>query len=606
MILTRTPLRISIAGGGTDLPSYYRRSGGTVISAAINKYVYLAVNRTFTHDYLLKYADARAGGQGRRDRARAHPRDPPALRGRARDRDRERGRHPLGHGPGVVRLVHRRACCGPCTPTPASHVSTQAPGRGRLPHRDRAARRSGRQAGPVHRRLRRPDPLRVPRRTTRCTVERAVGRRRRRWPTSRSTCCCSSPATPGGPPPSWPTRSSAPSSDDEAMIANLDDVRTSDGASRAALEAGDTARLRRADARALAGQAAAHRRASPATRSTAGTNWPVATARWAASSSAPAPAASCSSTPTSPRQVRAGHGRRRACRRSGSGSTTTAPSSWPAVDRRSPASSSAAAWAPGCDRATDAVPKPLLPVAGRAVRRSTSSRWLVAEGVTDVVYSIGHLGRSDPRRRSAAARSGLLAYDFVDEGPSLLGTGGAVRLAVDAGRSSATTSSSSTATPTSTSISAAVAAAFGASGSEALMTVFRNDGEWEREQRGLRATVGSCATTSSRPTRRAAGMHHIDYGLSVLSARHGASADPEWDRRRPGRSLPRPERRGPAGRVRGDRPLLRDRDAQQGWPSSRRTSPAARGDTTTPWRRRSRISCCSCPTTTSPIPSSRS
>jgi D-glycero-alpha-D-manno-heptose-7-phosphate kinase len=57
MILTRTPLRISIAGGGTDLPSYYRRHGGTVISAAINKYVYLAINRTFTADYLLKYAE---------------------------------------------------------------------------------------------------------------------------------------------------------------------------------------------------------------------------------------------------------------------------------------------------------------------------------------------------------------------------------------------------------------------------------------------------------------------------------------------------------------------------------------------------------------------
>ena len=57
MILTRTPLRISIAGGGTDLPSYYRRAGGTVISAAINKYVYLAVNQTFTQDYLLKYAE---------------------------------------------------------------------------------------------------------------------------------------------------------------------------------------------------------------------------------------------------------------------------------------------------------------------------------------------------------------------------------------------------------------------------------------------------------------------------------------------------------------------------------------------------------------------
>ena len=57
MILTRTPLRISIGGGGTDLPSYYRRRGGCVISAAINKYVYLAINTTFTPDYLLKYSE---------------------------------------------------------------------------------------------------------------------------------------------------------------------------------------------------------------------------------------------------------------------------------------------------------------------------------------------------------------------------------------------------------------------------------------------------------------------------------------------------------------------------------------------------------------------
>jgi D-glycero-alpha-D-manno-heptose-7-phosphate kinase len=57
VIVTRTPLRISIAGGGTDLPSYYRRRGGTCVSAAINKYVYLAINDTFTQDYLLKYAD---------------------------------------------------------------------------------------------------------------------------------------------------------------------------------------------------------------------------------------------------------------------------------------------------------------------------------------------------------------------------------------------------------------------------------------------------------------------------------------------------------------------------------------------------------------------
>ncbi|MGO9905067.1 MAG: galactokinase [Solirubrobacteraceae bacterium] len=57
MLITRTPLRISIGGGGTDLPSFYRRSGGLVISAAISKYMFIALNRTFTRDYLLKYSE---------------------------------------------------------------------------------------------------------------------------------------------------------------------------------------------------------------------------------------------------------------------------------------------------------------------------------------------------------------------------------------------------------------------------------------------------------------------------------------------------------------------------------------------------------------------
>jgi D-glycero-alpha-D-manno-heptose-7-phosphate kinase len=56
MLITRTPLRISIGGGGTDLPSYYRRAGGFVISAAIKKYVYIAINETFTDDYFIKYS----------------------------------------------------------------------------------------------------------------------------------------------------------------------------------------------------------------------------------------------------------------------------------------------------------------------------------------------------------------------------------------------------------------------------------------------------------------------------------------------------------------------------------------------------------------------
>lgn len=56
MIITRTPLRVSIGGGGTDLPSYYERHGGFVISGAVNKYVFIAINRTFTDDYFLKYS----------------------------------------------------------------------------------------------------------------------------------------------------------------------------------------------------------------------------------------------------------------------------------------------------------------------------------------------------------------------------------------------------------------------------------------------------------------------------------------------------------------------------------------------------------------------
>ena len=46
--MTRAPLRITFVGGGTDLPFYYERRGyGVVVSAAINKYIYVTVNRKF-------------------------------------------------------------------------------------------------------------------------------------------------------------------------------------------------------------------------------------------------------------------------------------------------------------------------------------------------------------------------------------------------------------------------------------------------------------------------------------------------------------------------------------------------------------------------------
>lgn len=56
MIITRSPLRISLGGGGTDLPSYYRQHGGMVISAAIDKYVYVTVMRPFVPGIYLKYS----------------------------------------------------------------------------------------------------------------------------------------------------------------------------------------------------------------------------------------------------------------------------------------------------------------------------------------------------------------------------------------------------------------------------------------------------------------------------------------------------------------------------------------------------------------------
>jgi len=56
MIMTRSPLRISIGGGGTDLPSYYSRFGGFVISAAINRYVYITLHRTFKKNFIIKYS----------------------------------------------------------------------------------------------------------------------------------------------------------------------------------------------------------------------------------------------------------------------------------------------------------------------------------------------------------------------------------------------------------------------------------------------------------------------------------------------------------------------------------------------------------------------
>ena len=57
MIIARSPLRISLGGGGTDLPSYYEKFGGFLIAAAIDRYVYITLHETFVPDLIVKYSD---------------------------------------------------------------------------------------------------------------------------------------------------------------------------------------------------------------------------------------------------------------------------------------------------------------------------------------------------------------------------------------------------------------------------------------------------------------------------------------------------------------------------------------------------------------------
>jgi D-glycero-alpha-D-manno-heptose-7-phosphate kinase len=56
MIITRSPLRVSLGGGGTDLPSYYTEHGGFLVAAAIDKYVYITKHTTFQEEIIVKYS----------------------------------------------------------------------------------------------------------------------------------------------------------------------------------------------------------------------------------------------------------------------------------------------------------------------------------------------------------------------------------------------------------------------------------------------------------------------------------------------------------------------------------------------------------------------
>ncbi len=173
MIITRTPLRISIGGGGTDLPSYYRRFGGFVISAAINKHIYVGINETFGGGYFLKYSaleNAITLDDIRhpliREALRMHEVRPPIEVVSMADVPAGTGLGSSGaFTVGLLRAVHafkrklRRSGCG---------------GRRGLQDRDRNSAGAGWQTGPVHRGVRRPGLLRVLPRTAKSTSRRST------------------------------------------------------------------------------------------------------------------------------------------------------------------------------------------------------------------------------------------------------------------------------------------------------------------------------------------------------------------------------------------------------------------------------------------------
>ena len=57
MIITRTPFRVSLCGGGSDIPKFYKKNGGCVLSTGINKYMYITIHKTFDQSTMLKYSE---------------------------------------------------------------------------------------------------------------------------------------------------------------------------------------------------------------------------------------------------------------------------------------------------------------------------------------------------------------------------------------------------------------------------------------------------------------------------------------------------------------------------------------------------------------------
>jgi NDP-sugar pyrophosphorylase family protein len=157
------------------------------------------------------------------------------------------------------------------------------------------------------------------------------------------------------------------------------------------------------------------------------------------------------------------------------------------------------------------IPKCLIPVAGRPFA-DHQLRWLAGQGVSDILYSIGHLGEQI-RSFAGDGAQWNLKIRYVDEGSHLRGTGGALRLALDAdmleerfevlyGDSYLDVGLQE------------VAVAHRASGLPALMTVYRNAGRWEESNVVFDGTL--ITRYEKHCPEPPADMCFVDYGLSSM------------------------------------------------------------------------------------------
>ncbi len=161
---------------------------------------------------------------------------------------------------------------------------------------------------------------------------------------------------------------------------------------------------------------------------------------------------------------------------------------------------------------TGTLPKSMLPVAGKPFVHY-QLEWLASEGVSDVVYAIGYRGHAIRDYVGDGARWDIRVV-YVDEGDRLLGTAGALRLALDQGALDPVFAVLYGDSYLRVSLPA-LWDSFLESGHPALMTVLRNEGRWDRSNviyRDGQVTLYDKNAAEPRPQS----MQYIDYGISIL------------------------------------------------------------------------------------------